>query len=138
MTFLVHAVGHIQIDVIDMAAVVKNATEILGLRVTHADAGQTWLSSNGRAVEVVFHKAARNAARVVGCEVLTADGVREASTRVESAGCRIVSTRPSLPCIEESVTFATPQGLVFEFHTPIKDAIYGRRFATGGIAPKSA
>lgn len=135
MTFLVHAAGHVQVDVTDMPAVVKHATEILGLRVTQSDHGQTWLSSNGRTAELVLNRAERNAVRVIGCEVLTADGVREAESRVEATGCRVISTKPSLACIETSVTFATPQGLVFEFHTPVKDDINRRRHATTGIAP---
>jgi catechol 2,3-dioxygenase len=135
MTFLVHAAGHVQINVTDMPAVVRHATEILGLRVTHADGGQTWLSSNGRTAELVLHRADRNAVRSIGCEVLSVDGVREAQARVQSAGCRLLSTKPTLACIDTSVTFATPEGLVFEFHTPIRDDVRRRRHPTSGIAP---
>ena len=54
MTFLVHAIGHIEINTNDVAGVVRDATEILGLHVTHQGTDQTWLSSNGRAAEVVL------------------------------------------------------------------------------------
>ena len=47
MVHLVHAIGHLKLDVVDPEAVIRDATEILGLRVTHRGAGQTWLSSNG-------------------------------------------------------------------------------------------
>ena len=54
MSHLVHALGHIKISTRDIDAVVRDATEILGLHVTHSDARQTWLSSNGRAAELDY------------------------------------------------------------------------------------
>jgi catechol 2,3-dioxygenase-like lactoylglutathione lyase family enzyme len=135
MTFLVNAIGHIQIDVADVAGVVRDATEVLGLRVTHTASGQTWLSSNGRAAEVVLHHGLENATRSIGLEALTAEAVREAAARVAGAGCTVVSARPSLECMAEAVTFVTPEGLRFEIHTPIRDILYGRRHPTTGVGP---
>ncbi len=135
MTFLVHAIGHIEINTVDVAAVVKDATEILGLHVTHQGLDQTWLSSNGRAAELVLHHASENSTHSIGLEALTIEAVREAAKRVDSAGCRIETTKPSLACIAEAVTFTTPEGLRFEIHTPIKDQLYGRRRATTGVGP---
>lgn len=135
MTFIVHAVGHIAINTTNVAGVVKDATEILGLHVTHRSPGETWLSSNGRSVELVLREASENSTYRIGLEALTADAVREAASRVEAAGCRVESTRPSLPCVAEGVTFTTPEGFRFEIHTPIKDNINGRRHATAGVGP---
>lgn len=135
MTFLVHAIGHIEINTNDVAGVVRDATEILGLHVTHQGTDQTWLSSNGRAAEVVLRHSADNNTHLIGLEALSADAVREAARRVESAGCRIESTRPSLPCVSEGVTFTTPEGLRFEIHSPIKDDINARRHPTHGVNP---
>ena len=39
MPFLVHAIGHVQINVSDPAAVIKDATGILGLHVHAGDSG---------------------------------------------------------------------------------------------------
>src|SRR5262249_43610069 len=124
MTYLVHAIGHIEINVTDPAAVIRDATEILGLHVTHRAADETWLSSNGRAAELVLRRGGENSTHLIGLEALTADAVREAARRVESAGCRIESVTPSLGCASEAVTFTTPQGLRFEIHTPIRDILY--------------
>ena len=135
MTFIAHAIGHIQIGVTNVAAVVKDATDILGLHVTQSDQSNTWLSSNGRSAELVLRNDTRNAARVLGIEVLSADGVREAASRVAGVGCAIVSSKPSLSCIDHAVTFSTPEGLVFEFHTPIRDDINKRRHPTTGVGP---
>lgn len=135
MAHLVHAVGHMKISVTDPAAVVRDATQILGLHVTREGSGQTWLSSNGRAAELVLVHADKNAAHTIGLEALSPDAIQAAQGRAEAAGCRILSTVPSLECMEAGVTFATPEGLRFEIHTPIHDRIYNRRHATTGIGP---
>lgn len=135
MSFLVNAIGHIQINVVDARAVIRDATEILGLHVTYQDSGQTWLSSNGRAAELVLREAAENSTQLVGLEALTAEAVHEAAARVESAGCRIQTRVPSLPCISEAVTFSAPEGLRFEIHTPIKNDLYRRRHSNIGVGP---
>ena len=85
---LVHALGHIKINTTDIDGVVRDATEILGLHVTHSDDRQTWLSSNGRAAELVLVKSDENETHTIGLEALTAEAVREAETRVEAAGCQ--------------------------------------------------
>jgi len=135
MTFLVNAIGHIQINVADVGGVVRDATEILGLHVTHRGADQTWLSCNGRAAEVVLRHSKENSAHTIGLEALTVEAVREAAARVAGAGCKVLATRPSLECMAEAVTFATPEGLRFEIHTPIRDVLYGRRHPTTGVGP---
>ncbi|BAR54326.1 hypothetical protein NK6_1141 [Bradyrhizobium diazoefficiens] len=76
-----------------------------------------------------------NATHTIGLEALTVDAVREAESRVESAGCRVISRKPSLDCMAAGVTFATPEGLRFEVHTPTRDQIYGRRYPTHGVGP---
>jgi catechol 2,3-dioxygenase-like lactoylglutathione lyase family enzyme len=133
MAHLVHAVGHLKLNVVDPEAVVHDATEILGLHVTYRDAGQTWLSSNGRKAELVLLRGHENSAHTVGLEALTVEAVRAAESRVAAAGCRILSTAPSLDCMAAGVTFATPEGLRFEVHTPIRDGLYDRRHRTTGI-----
>ncbi|HMM90545.1 VOC family protein [Bradyrhizobium sp.] len=133
MTHLVHAIGHLKINTRVADEVAREATQILGLHVTHSDDESIWLSANGRAAELVLMRADENAAHTIGLEALSADLVREAADRVEAAGCRVVSRQPSLPCIAEGVTFVTPEGLRFEIHSPIRDDINGRRRPTTGV-----
>lgn len=133
MTHLVHAIGHLKINTRVTDAAVREATEILGLHVTHSDQSATWLSANGRAAELVLVRADEDSAHTIGLEALSVEAVREAGERVEGAGCRVVSREPSLGCMAAGVTFATPEGLRFEIHTPIRDDINGRRRATTGV-----
>lgn len=136
MAQIVHAVGHVKLNTDRIADVVRDSTEILGLHVTRETADQVWLSANGRAAELVLVSAQENSAHTIGLETLTADGVKAAADRVEGAGCRIVSREPSLDCMDAGVTFATPEGLRFEIHTPIRDSIGRPRRASPGVRPR--
>lgn len=136
MAQIVHAVGHVKLNTNCIADVVRDSTDILGLRVTHEGDGQVWLSSNGRAAEVVLVEADENATNTIGLEALTAADVEAAAARVEGAGCRLVSRTPSLSCIDASVTFDTPEGLRFEVHAPIRNDIHRPRQATVGVGPR--
>ena len=135
MSHAVHAIGHVKINTTAIETVVRDATEILGLHVTYSDERQTWLSSNGRAAELVLLRSHENSTHTIGLEALTVEAVHEAESRVEGAGCRILSREPSLDCMAAGVTFATPEGLRFEIHTPTRDKIYGRRYPTHGVGP---
>lgn len=133
MSYLVNSVGHVQLNVSDMPAAVRDATDILGLHVTREEAHQTWLASNGRKAELVLHSADANAVGCIGFEAVSAEAVKEAARRVPQAGCLLLADKSSLDCCAAGVVFATPQGHVFEIHSPIPDHIYGRRHFNSGV-----
>lgn len=135
MTHLVHGLGHVKLNVRDVDAMVRDSTEILGLRVTRRSASDVWLSSNGRQAELVLMPADENSCHTIGLEALTVEAVEEAASRVEGAGCRILSRQPSLDS-DAGLTFATPEGLRFEVHTPTRDDMYNPRYPTSGIKPR--
>ena len=136
MTPIVHAAGHVKINTDRMADCLRDATDILGLHVTHEGEGRIWLSANGRAAELVLVEADANAANTLGFEALSVDAVRAAEAQVEAAGCTLVSAEPSLPCFAAGVTFDTPEGLRFEIHSPARDDMYRPRHATTGVGPR--
>jgi catechol 2,3-dioxygenase-like lactoylglutathione lyase family enzyme/predicted enzyme related to lactoylglutathione lyase len=136
MRHLVFAAGHVKMNARDMDAVVHDATEILGLRVTRTSKKETWLSSNGRMVELVIRQSDENSCHTIGLEALTVEDVEEVASRIDGAGCRILSRSPSFDCCDAGVTFATPEGLRFEVHTPTRDAMYNPRYQTNGIKPR--
>ena len=135
MSHLVHALGHIKINTRDIDGVVRDATEILGLHVTHSDAEQTWLSSNGRAAELVLRQIQRELDPYD--RPGSAYGRSRARSRKPGRGRGL--SRPleqAQPRMHQAgVTFATPEGLRFEIHTPIRNGIYGRRHPTYGVGP---
>jgi catechol 2,3-dioxygenase len=136
MAQVVFAAGHVKLNTNRLDDVIRDATDILGLQVMHRTAGEVWLSSNGRMAELVYLASHENSTHTIGLETLTAAGVKRAADRVEGAGCRIVSTEPSLSCMDAGVTFATPEGLQFEIHTPIRNDIHRPRRPTQGVRPR--
>jgi len=136
MKQLVFAMGHVKLNTTDVEALVKDSTDVLGLRVTQRTDTEVWLSSNGRAAEMVVVKAEENSFHTIGLEALTPEDVAEAKSNVEGAGCRILSDEPSLACMAAGVTFATPEGLRFEIHTPTRDDMYHPRYDTVGVSPR--
>lgn len=120
----------------NLEAMVRDSTDILGLRVTRETGSEVWLSANGRAAELVLIAADENSAHTIGLEALSVDLVAEAADRIEAAGCRIVSNEPSLDCVEAAVTFTTPEGLRFEIHTPTLDDMYNPRYVNSGVGPR--
>lgn len=133
MEYLVNAIGHVQLNVVDVDALVKESTEILGLHVTRQTESEVWLSCAGRQAELVLHKAEENSVRLIGFDAVSRSAVAEAAARVESAGCTLVSNTPTLDCCEAGVVFETPQGLLIEVHSPIADDTYGRRHPSHGV-----
>lgn len=136
MHHLVHALGHVKLNTNRLSEAVYDATDILGLRITHQTDDEVWLSANGRAAELVLLRSEENSCHTIGLEALLPEAVEAAAARVEPAGCQILSRTPSLPGVAASVTFATPEGLRFEIHTPIKDDMYNPRYATKGVGPR--
>lgn len=135
MSYLVNAVGHVQLNVVDVDALVRESRQILGLHVTQEKAGCVWLSSNGRKAELVLHEASENSIRSLGFEAVSEAAVAEAADRVADAGCRLISTEPSLECCVKGMSYVTPQGHTIELHSPVSTEIYGNRHPTTGIAP---
>ena len=136
MSQLVHALGHVKMNTNCIDESVRDATDVLGLRVTRETGNEVWLSAYGRAAELVFVDAAENSAHTIGLEALSAADVAEAASRVEGAGCQIISQDPSMDCMDAGVTFATLEGLQFEIHTPTRDDLFNPRYATKGVGPR--
>jgi catechol 2,3-dioxygenase len=135
MTYLVNSIGYISFNVRNLAAMVADSTDILGLHVTETSSSSTMLSSNGRRAEMVLHPSQENSCRCVGLEAVTREAVREVAKRAKEAGCRIVRQKPALPFVEDGVAFATDDGHILEVHTPIPTPLYGRRHLTKGVGP---
>lgn len=133
---LVHACGHVKLNTNRMEDVLRDSTDILGLRITRQTDKEVWLSSNGRAAELVYVESDENSAHTIGLEALSQEDVLRAHDRIEEAGCKIVSTDPSMDCMRAGVTFQTPEGLQFEIHTPSRDDRYNPRYDTVGVGPR--
>jgi catechol 2,3-dioxygenase len=136
--YLVHALGLMNFEVNDLGAAVKEATDIIGLRLVHQADGLAVLTSNARRAELVYRQAANTApARVasIGLQAYDAAAVEKAADRAEAAGWRLLSKSPSIPMVDRSVTLATEEGLIFEIHTPVPED-QPVRYPTLGVKPQ--
>lgn len=136
MSYLVNGIGHVQLNVVDKAALVRESTEILGLRETHLSSDMAWLTASSRQVELALHATDENAVRLLGFEAISVAAVAEAAGRIDAAGCVILSEEPSLDCFAAGVTFKTPDGHVIEVHSAATEDINATRHVTRGMGPK--
>ena len=135
MTPLVKCQSYMALNVVDLEACTADAQNVAGLNLVEKNGDRAQLTSNQRHAELILHRSSHNAARCFGLEAIGKEAVIEAKSRIRKEGLRIVSERPSLPCIEHSVTFATSEGHVIEVHTAMPDD-RPRRYAGPGIHPR--
>lgn len=132
---LVQRLGFIALNVSDLDTAIEDARNIAGARLVERDNGRALLTSNQRHAELVLHEARADQVRSIGLQAHDAEAVDAARTRVRQAGLTIISDKPSLECIERSVTFATSEGHVFEVHTPMPLS-HPVRYTGPGIHPR--
>jgi catechol 2,3-dioxygenase len=119
MTSLVSCQSYMALNVVDIDASVRDAQDVIGLSLVDRTAERALLTSNTRRAELVLYRSKEDAARCVGLQALDALAVDEAAKRIKKEGLRILTDRPSMDCIERSVTFATSEGHVIEVHTAV-------------------
>lgn len=137
MTPLVNCQSYISLNVKDLDACVADAQNVAGLRLVELTQKRALLTTNTRHAELILHSASENSAKCIGLEARSAESVAETTRRVRKEGLRLLSERPSLPCIEHAVTFATSEGHVFEVHTSMPHD-QPRRYPGPGIHPRRA
>jgi catechol 2,3-dioxygenase len=116
---LVHRLGYVALNVVDLDACAQDAIQIAGAALVKRTPERALLTSNARHAELIMHRADANAIRAVGLEVRERGAVAEVARRAREAGLRVVTDRPSLEVIDEAVTFLTSEGHVIEVHTPM-------------------
>jgi catechol 2,3-dioxygenase len=116
---LVQRLGYIAVNAIDPERLADDTVNIIGARIVHRDDETVMLSSNQRHAEYIIRRSDENALAVCGLEAVSAAAIDEVEARCKAAGLEVLSTTPSMPSIEKSVTFATSEGHVFEVHTPM-------------------
>lgn len=135
MTAIVNCQSYMALNVENLDASISDAQQVAGLSLVERTERRALLTSNSRHAELVLYSASENAARCVGLEAPTSEAVAEATRRVRKEGLRIISERPSLPCIKKSMTFATSEGHVIEVHTPMP-LDRPRRYPGPGVHPR--
>jgi len=132
---LVYRLGYVALNVADFDNYLEETQKVLGLNAVEVGKDRALLTSNQRHAEMIVHRASANAVRAVGLEAYDAAAVDQIAENAKKFGLKIISTKPSLPVIERSVTFVTSEGHVIEAHTPMpRDRAL--RYPGGGIHPR--
>lgn len=135
MNALVHRLGYVALNVTDMAAAVRDAEGIAGVRIVSSSPERVLLSSNRRHAELIYFSSSADEVRSIGLEANDEACVDEVAKRSRQRGLRILSETPSIEAIAKSVTFATSEGHIFEVHSPMpRDQ--SSRYLCGGIHPR--
>lgn len=116
---LVQRLGYVAVNAVDPKKVAQDTANIVGARIVEENDDKILMSSNQRHAEFVINRAKTDSFKACGLEAINADAVDEVRKRCDAAGLAIVTTQPSLSCIEKSVTFRTSEGHVVEVHTPM-------------------
>lgn len=116
---LVNRLSYASVQAQDPLRLAEDTKNIVGARIVGEEGGAILMSSNQRHAEFIIHKGTENLFRACGLEACSAAAVQAVRDRARAAGLQILSERPSLACIDVSVTFATSEGHVFEVHTPM-------------------
>ncbi|RWE98271.1 VOC family protein [Mesorhizobium sp.] len=116
---MVQRLGYVALNVADIDIAIEDACTVAGVRVVERENGRALLTSNQRHAELILYASNSDSVRSIGLQAHNVDVVAAVRRRAEQAGLTVLSERPSLPCIDRSVTFATSEGHIFEVHTPI-------------------
>ncbi len=119
MSYLIRQMGHIALATPDPEGSAQDLAEISGPRIVDRTGDLVTLSSNTRKHEVGYFRSSRKAVLALGLEAIDAGAVDEVRQRAIDNGCEILSDRSYFPHVDKAVRFVTPQGPIFEVHTPV-------------------
>lgn len=132
---LVNRLSYISVQSPDPKKQAEDTANIIGARIVGEENGGLLMSSNRRHAEFVIYGADKSAMRTCGLEAISPAAVEQVKQQAQSAGLRLLSEKPSLACIEKSITFMTSEGHVFEVHTPMPED-RPMRYHGSGVHPK--
>jgi catechol-2,3-dioxygenase len=112
-------IGHVALQVEDIHASARHATERLGLRVTHSAPTEIRLSANAKAHELQLISGRGAGLDHVGLEVESDSDLEEVRDRVISAGARILGEEAE-EGLASALRFVGPADIVYEVYTGMK------------------
>lgn len=116
---LIAQMGHLTIETPDIEQSVREAEQLLGMRVSSRSEARVGLTSNTRRVELSFISAPSAAVSSIGFEAISHTTLEVARSRVLSSGLQLLSDHPIADGAEAGFVFAGPSGHTFEIHTPV-------------------
>lgn len=112
-------IGHVAIQVPDIALTADHARLALDLETTEADDAVAYLTANAKHHELQVLRGARAGLDHIGLEVADSGELDHFRERALAAGGRLVSEGPEEPGLRDAFRVAGPGGVVFEIYTPM-------------------
>ncbi|MCJ8503996.1 VOC family protein [Kocuria flava] len=111
---LISEMGHVGIQTTDVEASVRDATELLGLRVTEQAGDAVYLAAGDVHHELVYRESDVNGVDSLGLVARDGDALKGIRRRVEDENLEVLTDRPRTAGVEDGFSFVGPEGWVFE------------------------
>ncbi|MFI7481212.1 VOC family protein [Kocuria sp. M1R5S2] len=111
---LISEMGHVGIQTTDLDASVRDATRLLGLRVTEEAGDAVYLAAGEVHHELIYRESDVNGVDSLGLIARNGDALRTIRRRVEDENLEILSDRPRTAGVEDGFSFVGPEDYVFE------------------------
>ena len=111
---MIKAIGHVGLQVPDLAESVRWATVVMGLREVVREGGTAYLTHGGVHHSLQYVQAREAALDHVALEAQDERALHELRERLAKEGVQIISERPEERGIEQAMRFRGPEGHVFE------------------------
>ena len=114
---LISEMGHVAIQTTDIEGSIRDATQLLGLRVTEQGGREAYLAAADVHHELVYVDSDENGIHALGLVARDGDALREIRRRVERENLQVLSERPASAGVQDGFSFVGPEGWVFEVYT---------------------
>ena len=114
---VISAVGHVAIAVTDIDAAVRNATTLMGLRVSERHEDRVDLTHGAAHHSLQYLAGGTDGLHHVGLVAADAAALEEIRSRSENAGFEVVRDTPFDPSLTGGFVLAGPEGFLFEIYT---------------------
>lgn len=115
-TGLISSLGYVSMRTTDLDAVMRNATEILGLHEVETTRQKTFLSAQANHHEIVYTRSDENSVDHIGLVAQTRQALGQIRENVARGGYRIVSEQPIEDHIDEGFAVIGPEGFTWQVY----------------------
>ncbi|MFF0903424.1 UNVERIFIED_CONTAM: VOC family protein [Kocuria sp. CPCC 205316] len=111
---LISEMGHVGIQTTDVEASVRDATQLLGLRVTEQAGDAVYLAAGDVHHELVYRESDVIGVDSLGLVARDGDALKTVRRRVEDENLEVLTDLPRTAGVEDGFSFVGPEGWVFE------------------------
>lgn len=115
-TGLISSLGYVSMRTTDLDAVIRNATDILGLHEVETTRQKTFLSAQASHHEIVYTHSDENSVDHIGLVAQNRQAFEQIRENVARGGYRIVSEQPIEDHIEEGFAVVGPEGFTWQVY----------------------